>query len=87
VPGAMLAELQGAWSDVGLGEAGYRIAVGLKEEKDALAVRDPASAETHAHASTQRFGIQEPARQRFGNEEPTGESGPCGQESPIASLQ
>jgi hypothetical protein len=65
----MLGELYGTWSNVGLREISHRISIGLEEEKDPLAIRDPSSAEAHAHASTQWFSIQEPLRKWFGNQE------------------
>jgi hypothetical protein len=71
VPGRMIGELQGVWCDVGDREVGDRIAIGLEEQKNMFALGDPGSVETHAHAPTERFDIQEPLRQRFGNEEST----------------
>src|ERR1700742_3296434 len=71
----MLGELQDTWNDVGLRKVGHRIAVGLEEHKDVLAIGDPGSPESHAHPSAQPFDIQEPLRQRFGNEKPTNCSG------------
>src|ERR1700733_11514486 len=75
VPVGMLAEMQGAGKNVGLWEVGNRIAIRLEQHKDLLAIGDPRSAETHAHASANWFGIQEPLWQWFGNEESADRSG------------
>src|SRR5262249_55714786 len=69
VPGGMFSALQGVWRDVGLGKVRHRIAAGFKEQQDVLAIGDPASAEAHAHAPTQRLSVQQSLGQRFGHEE------------------
>nr|WP_251106284.1 hypothetical protein [Alloacidobacterium dinghuense] len=48
----MLGQLDGTWNNIGLWEIGHRIAVGLEEHKDLLAIGNPSSGETDAHAAT-----------------------------------
>src|SRR5436190_23154247 len=66
----MVGVFQGGWRDVGLREVGYRIAARLEEQDDVLAIGDPGSAETHAHAPAQRLGVQQSLGQRFCHEKP-----------------
>ena len=46
------------------------LAVGLKDQKDMLAIGDPASPEAHAHAPAQPLDVQQSLGQRFGYEKP-----------------
>src|SRR5262249_32920649 len=48
----VLDSLQGVRRDVAFREVGHRITVRLEQHEDMLAVGDPSSAKTYAHAST-----------------------------------
>ena len=55
--------------DVAFGEVGDGIAARLVQEDDVIALGDPGAAEPHPHPPAQRLGVQQPRRERLGDEE------------------
>src|SRR5262249_20323324 len=60
--GRVLGTFESVWRDVGIREIGHGIAARLEEQEDVLAVCDPVSTETYAHASTQWLNVQQSLR-------------------------
>jgi hypothetical protein len=58
MPGGVLVEFQNFRGDVSLSEVGYGIPTWLEEQEDVLTIRDPGSAESYAHAPSQRLDVQ-----------------------------
>jgi hypothetical protein len=71
VPISVLVLLQCCWSDVSFREVGHWVPTWFKEQDDALAISDPCSAETHAHAPPQWLYIKKPLGQLLWNKKPT----------------
>jgi hypothetical protein len=57
VPSGVLNELQDIRTYVRFRKISHRISLGFEKHNDVFAIGDPRSAETHAHASTQRFCV------------------------------
>lgn len=75
MPGGVLARLQGVGGYIAEREVGHRIAAGLVQQYDVLAVDDPGVTEPDAHATAQRLGEQHPVGQRIGDQEPADRRG------------
>ena len=77
---------QDPWADIAEREVSDRVPARLVQQRHILAVGYPQVPQPHSHASPQRFGEQQPLRQRFRGEKvsrPIDASGPCCQASPI----
>src|SRR5262245_37400629 len=70
----MFGPLENVWRYVSLREVGHRIAAGLEEQEDILAIGDPGPPETHAHPPTQRLNVQQALGYRIGHEKPADRS-------------
>jgi hypothetical protein len=58
MPGGVLVEFQDFRGDVSVSEIGYGIPTWFEEQEDVLAIGDPGSAESYAHAPSQRLDVQ-----------------------------
>jgi hypothetical protein len=59
VLGGVAGGLESMRNDIAFGEVGDWITAGFEEEDDALAIGDPGSAETDAHAAAEGLGVQQ----------------------------
>jgi hypothetical protein len=68
VPGGVIASFQYTVGDVTEREVGHRVAARLVQQHHVLAVGDTVTALPDAHPPAQRFGKQQPLRQRLRDE-------------------